>query len=252
MMELAEKLKASNQRVKTLAPMAKAYEVEANGIDELFFRKDFVFPVSSLRDFHPIPETNHSFVLYELACLGFEWTNESALSRTETYKEARNSIDDLFQACRGITETLSLKRSRTSIIDRMTKMMKMVPDLIRDWQESSARGAASIALAMCKLYFPAMNFATVACGVPKGTNLKKALAKTEGFDTLFAKRVNHSAWYEKHAPLPGFSDDEDDEEDEFDEEGSGSSAHRSDDNSGDGSGKDDTYQASKGEAESSE
>jgi hypothetical protein len=217
MIELAEKLKASNQRVKTLASMAKAYEAEANDIDELIFRKDFVFPVSSLRAFHLIPETNHSFVLYESACLGFEWTNESALSRTETYKEAQNSIDDLFQACRGITETLSLKRSRTSIIDRMTKMMKMVPDLIRDWQESSARGAASIALAMCKLYFPAMNFATVARGVPKGTNVKKGLAETEGFDTLFAKRVHHSAWYEKHAPPPGLFDDEDDEEDKVDE-----------------------------------
>jgi hypothetical protein len=70
--------------------------------------------------------------LYETTCLGFEWTNESALSRTEVYEEARNSIDDLFQACRGIAEILSLKRSRTTLIDTMTKMMKMVPDLVRD------------------------------------------------------------------------------------------------------------------------
>ncbi len=43
-----------------------------------------------------------------------------------------------------------------------------------------------------------MDFATIARGVPKGTNVKKALAETEGFDTLFAQRVNHSAWYKKH------------------------------------------------------
>jgi hypothetical protein len=184
--------------------------------------------------------------LNEPACLGFEWTDESALSRTEAYEEARNSIDDLIGACRGIAETLSLKKARTSLIDTVTKLMKMVPDLIREWQESSARGAASIALAMCKSYFPAMNFATVACRVPKGTNVKKALAEIEGFDTLFAQRVNHSAWYKKHAPPPGFSYDEDDEE------GSGSSAHRSDDGSGEGSGKDDTYQASEDDPESSE
>jgi hypothetical protein len=89
---------------------------------------------------------------------------------------------------------------------------------------------------MCKSYFPAMNFATVARRVPKGTNVKKALAETKGFDTLFAQRVNHSAWYKKHAPPPGFSDDEDDEE------GSGSSPHHSNDDSGEGSGNDRTYQ----------
>jgi hypothetical protein len=86
--------------------------------------------------------------LYKLACLGFEWTEESGLSRTEAYEEAQNSIDDLFESCRGIAEALSLKRARTSLIDTVTKLMKMVPDLIRDWQESSAREAASIALAM--------------------------------------------------------------------------------------------------------
>jgi hypothetical protein len=129
----------------------------------------------------------------------------------------------------------------------MMKLMKMVPDLIRDWQESSTRGATSIALAMCKAHFPAMDFATIACGVPKGTNVKTALAETEGFDVLFAQRVNHSAWYKKHAPPPGFSDDEED-----DEEGSGSSAHQSDDDSGDGSTKDDTYRASEDNPESSE
>jgi hypothetical protein len=62
----------------------------------------------------------------------------------------------------------------------------MVLDLIKDWQQSSARGAASIALAMCKAHFPAMNLATIARGVPKGTNVKMALTETEGFDTLFS------------------------------------------------------------------
>jgi hypothetical protein len=90
----------------------------------------------------------------------------------------------------------------------MTKLMKLVPDLIGDRQESSARGAASIALAMCKAYFPAMDFATIARGVPKGTNVKEALAETQGFDTLFAQRVDHSSWYKKHDPPAGFSDDE--------------------------------------------
>jgi hypothetical protein len=43
MSELAEKLKTSHQRVKTLVSKAKAYEAEASDIDELIFRKDFIF-----------------------------------------------------------------------------------------------------------------------------------------------------------------------------------------------------------------
>ena len=160
--------------------------------------------------------------MYIPACLGYEWNDESDCSRTEAYEEAKNSIEDLIEACRGIATKLSLKKARTSVIDKMTKLMLLVPELIEDWQESSARGAATTVLAMCKAHFPVMDFATIARGVPKGTNVKKALAETEGFDTLFAQRVNHLSWYEKHAPPPGFSDNEDD-----DEEGSGSSAHQS-------------------------
>jgi hypothetical protein len=137
-----------------------------------------------------------------------------------------------------------LKRAYTALIDRMTKLMRMVPDLIKEWQESSACGVTSIALEMCKAHFPAMSFATIARGVPRGSNVKAALVETKGYDTMFAKRVGHLSWYKKHAPPHDFSDDEDDEDDEDVKEGSGSSANRSDDNSGEGSGKDDTYQAS--------
>jgi hypothetical protein len=122
----------------------------------------------------------------------------------------------------------------------MTKLMKLVPDLIGDWQESSAREAAATALAMCKAHLPAMDFATIARGVPKATNIKQALAKTQGFETLFAERVDHSSWFKKHDIPAGFTDNE-----EYDEaEGSRSSAHQSGDETSDASSKDNTYQAS--------
>ena len=130
--------------------------------------------------------------------------------------------------------------------------MRMVPDLIKDWQESSARGVASLTLAMCKAHFPTMSFASVARGVPKGTNIKAALAETQGYDRLFAGRVDHSFWYNKHALPEGFSDAEDDEDDEDVEEGSGSSANRSNEDSGDGSGEGSAYEASEDEGQSSE
>ncbi|KAK1558164.1 hypothetical protein QYE76_053113 [Lolium multiflorum] len=76
--------------------------------------------------------------------------------------------------------------------------------------------------------------------LPKATNVKNLLVETRRFDTLFANRVDHSSWYEKHDHLAGFAEDE--EEDE--EEGSGSSAHQSGEESGDESAKDNTYHAS--------
>jgi hypothetical protein len=91
----------------------------------------------------------------------------------------------------------------------MTKLMQLVPDLIKDWQESSARGVASITLAMCKAHLSALNFRTVSRGAPKGTNVKTALAETRGYDRLFARRVDHLFWYNKHVLPEGFSDTED-------------------------------------------
>ncbi|KAK1686389.1 hypothetical protein QYE76_047237 [Lolium multiflorum] len=212
--DLAEKLKKSQQRIQTLAAKNKNYEAEAEAIDKMIFPS-----------------------------LGFEWTKDATLKRTEAYEEARSSIDNLFEACRGVAKSLSLKRAGTAVIDTMTKLIKQVPELIKDWQESSARRVASLVLATCKAHFLTMNFADVARGAPKGTNMRILLAETRGYDRLFVGRVNHSFWYNKHDLPAGFTDAEDEDEEDcsedFVEEGSGSSADHeeedSDNDSGDGS-----------------
>ncbi|KAK1608535.1 hypothetical protein QYE76_032208 [Lolium multiflorum] len=112
---------------------------------------------------------------------------------------------------------------------------------------SSSRGVASLTLAMCTAHFPAMNFARVACGVPKGTNIKVALTESQGYDRLFAGRVNHLFWYNKYDLPKGFSDAEDEEEDEDVEEGSESSANRSNEGSDNDSGDGSAYEASEEE-----
>jgi hypothetical protein len=43
MTEMAEKLKASNSRAKTLSSKLKAAEAEAADVDKMIFRKDFMF-----------------------------------------------------------------------------------------------------------------------------------------------------------------------------------------------------------------
>ncbi|KAK1603977.1 hypothetical protein QYE76_027650 [Lolium multiflorum] len=216
MAELADKLKKSHQRVTTLAAKNKSQEAEAEAIDKLIFPS-----------------------------LGFEWTKDSTLTRTEAYDEARTSIVNLVEACRGIAKSLSLKKAKTTVIDRMTKLMQNVPELIKDWQESSSRGVAALVLATCKAHFPTMKFADVARGVHKDTTMRQLLSEAMGFDRLFAGRVNHSFWYNKYDLPKGFSDPEEEEEaaEEGDEEGSGSSADHdegdSDFDDGSGGGSDD-------------
>ncbi|KAK1662824.1 hypothetical protein QYE76_050983 [Lolium multiflorum] len=103
--ELNEKLEKSQGRVISVISKNKVLEAEAEAIDKLIFPS-----------------------------LGFEWTKESNLTRTEAYDEARISIDKLIEACRGIATALSLKKAKTTVIDTMTKLMGLVPDFIKDWQ----------------------------------------------------------------------------------------------------------------------
>ncbi|XP_071678642.1 uncharacterized protein [Lolium perenne] len=161
--ELIDKLEKSQGRVISTIAKNKALEAEAEAIDKLIFPS-----------------------------LGFEWTKDSNLTRTEAYDEARMSIDALFEACRGIATALSLKKAKTTVIDTMTKLMRQVPEFIKDWQKSSARGAASLVLATCKAFFPSLNLAQVARGAPESSDMSALLAETEGYEELFVRRVDHS------------------------------------------------------------
>ncbi|XP_071680165.1 uncharacterized protein [Lolium perenne] len=161
--ELIDKLEKSQGRVISTIAKNKALEAEAEAIDKLIFPS-----------------------------LGFEWTKDSNLTRTEAYDEARMSIDALFEACRGIATALSLKKAKTTVIDTMTKLMRQVPEFIKDWQKSSARGAASLVLATCKAFFPSLNLAQVARGAPESSDMSALLVETEGYEELFVVRVDHS------------------------------------------------------------
>jgi hypothetical protein len=132
----------------------------------MIFRKDFMIPSCVCYSALSNSKTDHT-TLCILALLGFERQKDDGLSRTEAYEEVGNSIEDLIEACRKIAKKLSLKKARTKVIDTMIKMMCMVPELIRDWQESSAHGVTAHVLVMCKAHFPTLDFAKIAVGVPK-------------------------------------------------------------------------------------
>ena len=69
MVEMAEKLKTSNNRVKTLATKLKAAETEAVDIDKMIFRKDFTIPACMCYPSLPNPETDHTIFCVYQRCL---------------------------------------------------------------------------------------------------------------------------------------------------------------------------------------
>ncbi|KAK1570141.1 hypothetical protein QYE76_027230 [Lolium multiflorum] len=203
--ELNEKLEKSQGRTVTMISKNKALEAEAEAIDKLIFPS-----------------------------LGFEWTKDSNLSRTEAYDEARISIDKLFEACRGIATALSLKKAKTTVIDTMTKLMGLVPDFIKERQESSARGVASLVLATARLTSPRSTWRLLPRS-PPGFRHGRPPRGNRRIRTALG-RVDHSFWYNKHDLPEGFSDAEEEAgEPEFYGEGSGSSDEHSGEGSGDGS-----------------
>jgi hypothetical protein len=89
---------------------------------------------------------------------------------------------------------------------------------------------------MCKAHFSTMDLAKISLGVSKATNVNQLIREVSGYNSLFASRVNHREWFEKHKIPAGFAP----EEEELAEEGSPSSFVHSDN----ASDKDSTYHAS--------
>lgn len=110
-----------------------------------------------------------------VAALGFAPNAVDGVPRTEAYDVAGKSITDLMGSCWKVAKKLSLKRAGTKVADKMSDLMSLVPELIRDWQESSARGSAGHALAMCKAHYPKMDLMEVSTGIPKGTKVKQLI-----------------------------------------------------------------------------
>ncbi|KAK1645544.1 hypothetical protein QYE76_063349 [Lolium multiflorum] len=104
--ELIDKLEKSQGRVLSVISKNRVLEEEAEAIDKLIFPS-----------------------------LGFEWSKEANLKRTEAYEEARISIDAFVWALSRVI-TLSLKKAKTTVIDTMTNLMQQVPEFIKDWQKS--------------------------------------------------------------------------------------------------------------------
>ncbi|KAM0828562.1 hypothetical protein ACQ4PT_067463 [Festuca glaucescens] len=129
--------------------------------------------------------------------LGFVRQIRERYPRDDLYKLAGESPQDLVESTWKKCDDLYLKDSLTCDIRSLIEKVHMLPEIVLDLQQSFARGAARMALAMCLARNPNLNLHEATFSVPPGYDAEKLLITCEGYDHRVAKSINHSAFYEK-------------------------------------------------------
>ena len=84
-------------------------------------------------------------------------------------KLAGETLQDLIHACGKVCHNLAIEDSLTCDSCDLVNKMQLLPDIMTDLQESSARGAARVALAMCLARNPTMDLNETTYTVPEGS-----------------------------------------------------------------------------------
>jgi hypothetical protein len=75
--------------------------------------------------------------------------------------------------------------------------MHVLPVLVVDLQDSSARGVSEMSLAMCLAWSPGLDIDLATTGVPPNTDVNAFLDACSGYDTRIARRIPHNELYDK-------------------------------------------------------
>ncbi|KAM0902744.1 hypothetical protein ACQ4PT_019045 [Festuca glaucescens] len=129
--------------------------------------------------------------------LGFVRQIRERYPRDDLYKLAGESLQDLVESTQKTCDDLYLKDSLTCDIRSLIEKVHMLPEIALDLQQSSARGAARTALAMCLVQNPNLNLHKATFSILSGCNAEKLLITCEGYDHRVAKSIDHSAFYDR-------------------------------------------------------
>jgi hypothetical protein len=90
----------------------------------------------------------------------------------------------------------------------LTKKLLLVPGLVADWKQSSARGGARTALTLAKAHYPELDLDLITSGIPEsgedGAPVDEAAIRQSvlGYDQLCALGTQLNVYYEAY-DLPG-------------------------------------------------
>ena len=97
------------------------------------------------------------FANFPVDSLGFPKNVIAKGPHKDLYPRAGVTIRELILACRKIAHMMTIENSDTCDAEALAEKMWKVPGFIEEWQKSSARGAARLALALFLARNPDLN-----------------------------------------------------------------------------------------------
>jgi hypothetical protein len=121
---------------------------------------------------------------------------------------AQKELDGLLNAGRQACGSLQIAGSSGLAAIGLTKKLLLVPGLVADWKQSSARGGARTALTLAKAHYPELDLDLITSGIPEsgedGAPVDEAAIRQSvlGYDQLCALGTQLNVYYEAY-DLPG-------------------------------------------------
>jgi hypothetical protein len=121
---------------------------------------------------------------------------------------AKKELDGLLNAGHQACGILQIVGSSGLTAIGLTKKLMLVPGLVADWKQSSARGGARTALTLAKAHYPELDLDLIKSGIPEsgkdGAPVDEAAIRHSalGYDQLCALGTQLNVYYEAY-DLPG-------------------------------------------------
>jgi hypothetical protein len=121
---------------------------------------------------------------------------------------AKKELDGLLNAGRQACGSLQIASSSSLTATELTKKLLLVPGLVADWKQSSARGGARTALTLAKAHYPKMDLDLISSGIPESGEDRALVDEAAirqsmlGYDQLCALGMQLNVYYEAY-DLPG-------------------------------------------------
>jgi hypothetical protein len=122
--------------------------------------------------------------------------------------DAAKELDGLLNAGRQACGSLQIADSSGFFSIGLTKKLLLVPGMVADWKQSSARGGARTALTLAKAHYPKLDLDLITSGILEsgedGVPVDEAAIRQSvlGYDQLCALGTQVNVYYEAY-DLPG-------------------------------------------------
>jgi hypothetical protein len=121
---------------------------------------------------------------------------------------AKKELDGLLNAGRQACGSLQIAGSSGLTTIGLTKKLLLVPGLVADWKQSSARGGARTALTLAKAHYPELDLDLITSGIPESGEDRAPVDEATirqsvlGYDQLCALGTQLNVYYKAY-DLPG-------------------------------------------------